>query len=134
MLIISWSTRFAAPDMFSVSLPRIIRTTSFKLAAFHVLILALSFAILGFVAFWIIESVLERYIVDRIDEEVAFLQRKFQSDGPKELIEEVNERQQSFVGGVHLEYLVMNAHDDRLAGTLPFMPNKVGWSDVTFHA
>lgn len=113
-------------------LPRIVRTTSFRLASLYAFVFAVSVVILGMFVYWTIESALERHIATRIDAEMAFLEGKFRSEGLAELVEEVHERIESFVSGGHLEYLVVNAAGERLAGNLPQMPDKDGWSDVAY--
>jgi signal transduction histidine kinase len=115
-----------------VNLRRIVRTTSFRLAALYAVVFALSVALLGQAVFWMVESALERHIATRIKAEVAFLESKFRTEGIAELVEEVEERMQSFVDGGHMEYLVVDPQGERLAGNLPRMPDANGWSDLAY--
>jgi signal transduction histidine kinase len=115
--------------MSSVRPFRLFRTTAFRLATFHSAVLAVSVAILGTVVFWTIEAALSRQASTRIESELAFLQSKYRAQGLAELVEEVQERMDSFVGGARLEYLLVNAKGDRLAGHLQFMPG-LGWNDI----
>lgn len=115
-----------------MNLPRIFRTTSFRLAAVFAVIFTLSVVLLGQAVFWIVESALERHIAARIDAELSYLESEFQADGLTELVKEVEERMQSFVHGSRLEYVVIDAQGNRLAGTLPAAPDQIGWSDVAY--
>jgi signal transduction histidine kinase len=89
-------------------------------------------AILAQVVFWIVESALQRHLVTRINAEVAFLEAKFRTEGLAELVEEVEERMQSFVDGGHMEYMVQDGQGSWLAGNLPRIPDSNGWSDMLY--
>ena len=115
-------------------LPGILRTTSFRLASVYTLIFAVSLGILGAIVYWTTQAALDRHIATRIDSEMAFLIAKYRAEGLDELVEEVHERMESFVSGGHLEYLVVNAAGERLAGNLPGMPAKPGWNEMTYPA
>jgi len=120
--------------MSSGRLPSIVRTTSFRLASAYSLIFAASLGLLGTLVYWTTQAALDRHIATRIDSEMAFLVAKYRMEGLAELVEEVHERMESFVGGSHFEYLVVNGNGERLAGNLPAMPDKAGWSDVKYQA
>jgi signal transduction histidine kinase len=116
--------------MSSVRLPRIFRTTAFRQTTLYALVLAVSVAGLGTVVFWTFQAALTRHVSTRIESEIAFFEAKYRAEGLEELVEEVQERMDSFVSGARLEYLVVNAQGDRLAGNLPFMPGRAGWNDI----
>src|SRR6267142_231966 len=105
--------------MSSVRLPSIVRTTGFRLAAVYTLIFAPSLGSLGGLVYWTTQAALDRHIATRNNSEMAFLVAKYRMEGLAELVEEVHERMDSFVGGGHLEYLVIDAAGERLAGNLP---------------
>lgn len=116
--------------MSSVRLPRIFRTIAFGLATLYAVVLAVSVAVLGTVVFWTIEAALTRQVSTRIESEIAFFEAKYRTEGLAELVEELQERMDSFVSGARLEYLVINARGERLAGHLPSMPELAGWNDI----
>jgi len=117
--------------MSFVRLPRIVRTASFGLAILYAALLAASVIILGVVVYWTVQASLDRQMKSRIDAEIALLQQEFRSEGPQELVREVRERTSYFPA---LNYLVLDADGNRLAGNLPKMPKSLGWSDIETEA
>ena len=108
-------------------LTRLVRTASFGLAVLYVLLFVTSVVILGVVFYVTVETSLDRQIATRIDAEMALLQEELSLDGKAALVAEVQERTSVFPA---LEYLVLDANGNRLAGDLPSMPDTVGWTDL----
>jgi signal transduction histidine kinase len=109
-------------------LPRTMRTASFGLAIAYSLLFAGSVMILGGVVYLTVQSSLNRQMATRIDAEIDLLTEELRSEGPKELVREVRERTSYFHA---LDYLVLDAKGNRLAGNLPTMPPTAGWSDTS---
>ncbi|MGH6826096.1 ATP-binding protein [Methyloceanibacter sp.] len=109
-------------------LTRLVRTASFGLAVLYVLLFVTSVSILGVVFYLTVETSLDRQIATRIDAEMALLQQELSLDGKDALVAEVQERTNVFPA---LEYLVLDANGNRLAGDLPSMPDTVGWTDLS---
>src|SRR5215510_9397684 len=114
--------------MSFVLLTRMVRTASFGLAVLYALLFATSVAILGIVFFLTVATSLNRQITTRIDEEIALLQQELKSEGKDALVAEVQERTNVFPA---LDYLLLDANGNRLAGDLSSMPSVVGWTDVS---
>jgi len=106
---------------------RIVRTASFGLAALYAALFSGSALVLGAVVYWTVQASLERQMADRIDAEIDLLQQEYRSEGLQELVKEVNERTAYFPA---LNYLVLDANDNRLTGNLPKMPENLGWADI----
>jgi hypothetical protein len=64
----------------------------------------------------------------RIDAEIELLKQELRSEGKADLIREVQERASYFHA---LDYLVLDAQGNRLAGSLPSMPATEGWSNIS---
>ncbi len=107
-------------------LPRILRTASFGLSLLYAVLMATSIIIIGGVVYWSIEASLARQMTARIDAEIKLLQDELKSEGNSELIEEVRRRTDNGA----LEYLLLDAQGNRIAGGLPVNPIHSGWSDV----
>jgi len=112
-------------------LPRIVRTANFGLAILYAALFAASVVILGAIVYWIMQTSLERQMTSRINAEVDLLQEEFRSEGLQELVREVRERTTYFPA---LDYLVLDAKGNRLAGNLPRMPKGLGWTDIEVEA
>jgi signal transduction histidine kinase len=108
-------------------LPRSVRTASFGLAALYATMFSGSVLLLGAVVYWSVQASLERQMTDRIDAEIDLLQQELRSEGLQELVREVQERADYFPA---LNYLVLDANGNRLAGNLPQAPKSLGWSDI----
>jgi signal transduction histidine kinase len=114
--------------MSFVPLPRIVRTTSFGLAVLYTLLFAISAVILGTLVYFTVRTSLDRQMATRIDAEVELLRQELRSEGKAALISEVQERANYFHA---LDYLVVDANGNRLAGTLPSMPATEGWGNIS---
>ena len=109
-------------------LPRTMRTASFGLAVAYALLFAGSVVILGGIVYVMVQSSLDRQMATRIDAEIDLLTEELRSEGAQELVREIKERTNYFPA---LEYLVVDASGNRLAGRLPAMPSTPGWSDTS---
>ena len=109
-------------------LPRTMRTASFGLAVAYALLFAGSVLILGGIVYVMVQSSLDRQMTARIDAEIDLLTEELRSEGPQELVREIQERSSYFPA---LQYLVQDAKGNRLAGRLSAMPSTFGWSDVS---
>src|SRR4029077_16862578 len=108
-------------------LTRMVRTASFGLAVLYTLLFVASVLILGVVFYLIVQTSLDRQIATRIDAEIALLEQELKFEGKDALVKEVEERT---AVSPALDYLVIDASGNRLAGNLPSMPNMVGWTDL----
>ena len=109
-------------------LPRTIRTASFGLAVAYALLFAGSVVILGGVIYLMVQSSLDRQMEARVDAEIDLLTQELRSEGPQELVREIQERTNYFPV---LQYLVLDAEGNRLAGRLSSIPSTSGWSDIS---
>lgn len=117
--------------MSSVPLLRNVHTLSFRLAGLYALLFIASVGVLGAIVYWAVENALEQQLEARIDADIALLQAEFRTEGLGELIGEVGERIDNILDD-GLDYLVVDASGTRLAGNLPSIPGKVGWSDAVY--
>lgn len=106
---------------------RLIRTGSFGLALLYAILFATSAVILGFIVYWTVQSSMDRQLAARIDAEINLLKGELRTEGPEELVREVQERDNFFDA---LEYALANADGTMLAGSLPAVPVTLGWRDV----
>jgi signal transduction histidine kinase len=113
--------------MSFVHLPRVVRNANFGLAVLYAALFAASAVILGLVVYWTVQASLERQMTSRIDAEINLLQEEFRSEGLQELVKEVQERAAYYPA---LNYLVMGSNGNRLAGNLPTIPQRLGWTEV----
>ena len=110
-------------------LPRILNTATFRLAALYAVLFAVSVAVLGVIAYLVTAAALERRLDARIEGEMAALKAAFTSGGIARLAPEVRAHQQTLPAGP-LEYRLLGAEGQRLAGKLPIVPARIGWSNV----
>ena len=108
-------------------LTRMMRTASFGLAVLYTLLFIASVLILGVVFYFIVQTSLDRQIATRIDAEIALLEQELKFEGKEALVREVEERT---AVSPALDYLVVDASGNRLAGNLPSMPDREGWTDL----
>jgi signal transduction histidine kinase len=112
-----------------VRLPRILNTATFRLAALYVALFAVSVGTLGAIAYLVTAAALERRLDGRITGEMTALKAAFAAGGLVRLTAEVQSHQQMLPAGP-LEYRLVGAGGQRLAGKLPIVPAQIGWSDV----
>jgi signal transduction histidine kinase len=108
---------------------RLLRTASFGLALLYAGLFAGSVLILGFIVYWTVQSSMDKQLTARIDAEIELLKGELRSEGPDELVEQV-QRHINFIDS--LEYALADASGNTLAGNLAFMPTKLGWNDIAF--
>ena len=107
---------------------RLLRTTSFRLAALYVGLFAVSALVLGAVVFLTARSALEQQMTARVETEMAYLQDEFHAGGLNQLLIAVRSRGRGISA---LDYLVQDAAGTHLAGemhaTLALRP---GWATI----
>ena len=108
-------------------LPKLVRTVSFGLAFLYALLFAISAIILGTIVYLSVQNAVDRQMATRIDAEIALLKEELRSEGRSELVREIQERTSYFHA---MEYLVVDAHGNRVAGNLPSEANDLGWRDI----
>ena len=96
--------------------PRLLRTTSFRLAALYVAVFAGSALVLGVAIFLQARAALQEQMDARIESEAAFLQGEFRKEGREHLVAVVQARGK---GANALDYLVEDAEGRHLAGEIP---------------
>ena len=108
---------------------RVFRTAIFRLAALYVLLFATSVAVLGVIVHLTTAAALDRHLDVRIAGEMKVLKSTFQTGGLARLEGEVKTHQRTRPAGP-LDYLVFDANGARLAGDLPIVPGRIGWSNI----
>lgn len=109
-----------------LSLPLLLRTASFRLAAFYVGLFLASSAILGAAVFFTARGALEQQNAARIETEVAFLRDEYRTGGLDRLLVLVRTRGR---GASALDYLVQGPEGAHLAGEIPAHGAlALGWS------
>jgi len=107
---------------------RLLRTTSFRLAALYVGLFAASALVLGTVVFLTARSALEQQMAARIETERAFLQDEFRAGGLDRLLAVVRSRGRGISA---LDYLVQDGASAHLAGEMPPIPAlRPGWATI----
>ncbi len=108
-------------------LPRLLRTASFRLAALYAALFGGSVLLLGVVVFCSTRSALEDQVRRRIEAEVALLQDEFRSKPLENLVATIQERTRA---AANLDYFLVDSAGKRLAGDLPFVPDRLGWVEI----
>lgn len=107
---------------------RLLRTTSFRLAALYVGVFAVSALVLGAAVFVTARSVLDQQMAARVETEMGFLQDEFRSGGLDRLLAVVRSRGRGISA---LDYLVQDATGTHLAGEMPVVPVlRPGWITI----
>jgi signal transduction histidine kinase len=122
---------FAAPGTPSVRLISAFRTATFRLVALYVSVFAASVAVLGCILFWAAGVALEHQLNDHIEREMARLHASYLSAGLDGLLRTMRERD-GWRQAKRLTYLVLDADNNRLAGTMSAVPAAPGWSELKF--
>jgi signal transduction histidine kinase len=99
-----------------LTLPRLLRAASFRLAALYLAVFAGSALVLGVAVFLEARSALQEQMQARIETEAAYLQQEFRAGGLAHLLGVVRTRGQG-VGA--LDYLVEDQTGAHLAGEMP---------------
>ncbi len=107
-----------------MTLPRLLRTASFRFAALYLLLFTASAVVLGAVVFWITSAALDGQARARIETEVASLRDEYQAGGLPRLMAAAEARGR---GAGALDYLVQGADGRRLAGEIAPIGPSLGW-------
>ena len=110
-----------------MKLPRLLRTTSFRLAALYALLFGGSVAVLAAVVGWTTRAALEQQMRGRIESEVAALQAEERAGGLDHLVAAATARGR---GARALDYRVEAADGRVLAGDLPAVGGRTGWLEL----
>jgi signal transduction histidine kinase len=110
--------------------PRVLRTTTFRLAAVYGAAFASSVAILGIVIYVLTAHTLERHLEVRIEDDMRVLRADYRSGGLSELVAVVGTHERTHPNGA-LEYAVL-AQGARVAGDLSLWPKAAGWSTLSY--
>lgn len=108
---------------------RAFRTATFRLAALYVALFATSVAVLGVIVYLATAATLDRRLDTRIAGEMTALKSAFQAGGLARLEAEVRTHQRTQPAGP-LDYLVIGSGGSPLAGDLPIVPGRIGWSNI----
>lgn len=107
---------------------KLVRTTSFRLAALYIGLFVVSALVLGAVVFVTARSALEQQMTARVETEVAFLQDEFRAGGLSQLLVTVRSRGRGISA---LDYLVQDAVGTHLAGEMPVtLSLQPGWTTI----
>lgn len=112
-------------------LPRVFRTTAFRLAALYATLFAVSVAVLGAVVLLVTQTALEQQVRGRIDAESAALEAEFRAGGLDRLVATVRARSR---GARALGYAVIGPDGASLAGDLPSPGARLGWMELPARA
>lgn len=83
--------------------------------------------VLGIVVFWSTRSALEEQVSRRVQAEMALLEGEFRESGLDHLIAAIRERTRA---AANLDYFLVDQTGKRLAGDLPFAPDRLGWVEI----
>ena len=106
---------------------RLLRTTSFRLAALYVAVFAVSASVLGAAVFFAARAALVDQMTVRVEAEASFLTAEFKARGLEHLLVVVRSRGR---GATALDYAVQAPDGAHLAGELPGMLGRPGWFTV----
>ena len=111
-----------------LSLPRLLRTASFRLAALYVAVFTASALVLAVAVFLAARSALEQQMTARIEAEAAFLKDEFRAGGQDRLLAVVHARGRGITA---LDYLVQMPDGTHLAGEIAALPQaRPGWTVI----
>ena len=108
---------------------RLLRTASFRLAAFYALLFGASAIALFLVIYFIAAKAMQRQVTTAIEGEISFLSEEHRLGGQGQVSDRIARRLSS---GRHraLFYLLQDASGRVLAGNLPAMPAREGWLEI----
>jgi hypothetical protein len=107
-----------------VPLPKVVRTTGFRLSALYALLFGACVLGLGAVALWSTRAALKEQLARRIEAEMTLLEQEFRQNGSDGLAAAVQQRTR--VKG-NLDYFVVDPAGKRLAGDLAVISDRTGW-------
>lgn len=108
-----------------MTLPRILRTASFRLAALYVVLFTASVVVLGVVAYLALGHAVEGQMRKRIAAETTSLTTEYQEAGLAGLVTTIGDREHGAAG---FAYLVQDRAGKRLAGNLVAIAPMRGWT------
>jgi signal transduction histidine kinase len=108
--------------------PRILRTTSFRLAALYLLLFTASAIVLGAVVFWVTQATLTQQLEARVLSAIVHFADDFAKGGEHGLVVHAEDYGR---GPGALDYLVQSPDGKRLAGHLPMVGTRRGWLRLT---
>ncbi len=111
-------------------LPRLLRTTSFRLAALFALIFGISAIAIGAFVYINVKSTLNRQELTRVQSDALALKGEFDSGGMSDLMDAIRDRQHNKIAG-GLDYTIFKSDGQRLFGNMPALPLKTGWKHLS---
>lgn len=112
---------------------RLLRSTSFRLAALYAGLFGASVLILIGVTYWIVSDALREQLTAAIDGEIATLTEYYRADGPDRAAEAIRRRLASRLRSTTV-YLLQDARGNKLAGNLPATKPVIGWVELPAEA
>lgn len=113
-----------------MTLPRLLRTTSFRFALFYALFFMGSVGILGAMVYLTVRTALEEQLAQRIDAEIETLAQDYRTQGLQHLILAIAARTSARERDA-LEYSVVTPDSTVLAGRALPVPAVDGWATIT---
>ena len=107
--------------------PKVLQTTTFRLAAIYVAAFAISVATLGIVIYIFTADTLERRLDVGIENDMRALRADYRSGGLSGLVAAISAHERTHPNGA-LDYAVL-AQGERVAGRLSLWPKTAGWSN-----
>lgn len=111
-------------------LPRLLRTTSFRLAALFALIFGLSTIVVGGFVYVNVKAALDRQERTRIQADALALKGEFDNGGMPDLMDAIRERERNKLAG-GLDYSLFTAGGKRIVGRLPVPKLREGWRHMS---
>jgi signal transduction histidine kinase len=108
---------------------RLLRSTSFRLAALYAGLFGASVLVLIAVTYWIASDALREQLTAAIDGEIATLTEYYHADGPDRAAEAIRRRLASRLRSTTV-YLLQDADGNKLAGNLPATKPVIGWVEL----
>ena len=110
--------------------PRVLQTTTFRLATIYVAAFAISVATFGVVIYTFTADALERRLEARIENDMRALRADYRSGGLSGLVAAVSAHERAHPNGA-LEYAVL-VTGNQVAGHLSLWPKTAGWSTLFY--
>ena len=108
---------------------KIVNTATFRLTALNVALFAVAVIALGVIVYLTTIATLEGRLDGRIADEMTTLKAAFATGGMAKLVPEVRAHELKPPAGA-LKYLLLDPAGTRLAGNLPALKTRAGWSTV----
>ena len=110
-------------------LPRLIKTTSFRLAALFALIFGVSTVLVGAFVYINVKSALDHQERTRIQSDALALKGEYDSGGMPDLMNAIREREQNKLAG-GLDYSLFHGDGHRIFGRLTLPRFREGWRHI----